>query len=110
YVSEWADRFIDGGTGVVLITLGERGSYLRVADSDRLAPFAPCGIDPSAWAGTATWQVPHAVTDVTTTNGAGDAYKAAFLARLIEGDGPQQCLDHASRVVARYLTGAPLAG
>jgi sugar/nucleoside kinase (ribokinase family) len=110
YVSEWADRFIDWGAGVVLITLGERGSYLRVAAPDRLGPFATCGIDPSAWAGTATWQVPEAVTDVTTTNGAGDAYKAAFLARLIEGDGPQRCLDYAGRVVARYLTGAPLAG
>jgi sugar/nucleoside kinase (ribokinase family) len=45
---------------------------------------------------------------VTTTNGAGDAYKAAFLARLIEGDSPEQCLDSAGRVVARYLTGRPM--
>ena len=109
YVSEWADRFLDWAAGVVLITLGERGSYLRVADQDRLTPFAACGIDASAWAGTTTWQVPDVLTDVTTTNGAGDAYKAAFLARLIEGDGPQQCLDYAGRVVARYLTGVPLA-
>lgn len=110
YVSEWADRFLDWGAGVVLITLGERGSCLRVADPHRLAPFATCGIDPSAWAGTSTWQVPDVLTDVTTTNGAGDAYKAAFLSRLIEGDSPQQCLDCAGRVVARYLTGMPLAG
>jgi len=48
------------------------------------------------------------LTDVTTTNGAGDAYKAAFLARLVEGGGPQQCLDAAARVVARYLTGRPM--
>jgi sugar/nucleoside kinase (ribokinase family) len=46
---------------------------------------------------------------VTTTNGAGDAYKAAFLARLVTGDGPQGCLDFAGRVVSRYLTGVPLA-
>ena len=110
YVSEWADRFLDWGAGVVLITLGERGSLLRVADRDRLAPFAACGIEASAWAGTTTWQAPDVLTDVTTTNGAGDAYKAAFLARLVEGDGPQQCLDDAGRVVARYLTGRPLVG
>jgi sugar/nucleoside kinase (ribokinase family) len=110
YVSEWADRFLDWGAGVVLITLGERGSYLRVADQDRLAPFAACGIDPSAWAGTTTWQVPDVLTDVTTTNGAGDAYKAAFLARLVEGDDPQRCLDFAGRVAGRYLTGRPLSG
>jgi len=29
----------------VLITLGERGSLLRVADRDRLAPLAACGIE-----------------------------------------------------------------
>jgi len=110
YVSEWADRLLDWGAGVVLITLGERGSLLRVADRDRLAPFAACGLDASAWAGTTTWQAPDVLTDVTTTNGAGDAYKAAFLARMVEGDGPQQCLDDAGRVVARYLTGRPLVG
>jgi len=110
YVSEWADRFLDWGAGVVLITLGERGSLLRGADRDRLAPFAACGIDASAWAGTTTWQAPDVLTDVTTTNGAGDAYKAAFLARMVEGDGPQECLDDAGRVVARYLTGRPLVG
>src|SRR5450759_1670005 len=108
YVSEWADRFLDWGAGVVLITLGERWSLLRGADRDRLAPFAACGIDASAWAGTTTWQAPDVLTDVTTTNGAGDAYKAAFLARMVEGDGPQECLDDAGRVVARYLTGRPL--
>ena len=106
-VSEWADRFLDWGAGIVLITRGERGAYLTVSDSDRLPRFAVCGIDTSAWARTSTWQPPEMLAAVTSTNGAGDAYKAAFLARLVDGHGPQQCLDYATRVVARYLAGHP---
>lgn len=110
YVAEWADRFLDWGAGIVLITRGARGSYLAVAGPDRLHAFAACTIDPAEWAGTRTWQVPELLSNVTTTNGAGDAYKAAFLARLVTGDTPEQCLDVAGRVVARYLAGLPLAG
>jgi sugar/nucleoside kinase (ribokinase family) len=109
YVTEWAQRFLDWGAGMVLITRGTRGSYLTVSDAGRLLAFAACGLDPAEWAGTRTWQVPQVLDHVTTTNGAGDAYKAAFLARLVEGDGPQQCLESAGRVVSRYLRGLPLA-
>jgi sugar/nucleoside kinase (ribokinase family) len=108
YVSRWADRFLAWGAGIVLITRGTRASCLAVAGEERLRAFAACGIDPSDWVGTRTWQVPEVQSDVTTTNGAGDAYKAAFLARLVEGDGPQPCLDFAGRVVACYLAGRPL--
>ncbi|HSN11521.1 MAG TPA: carbohydrate kinase family protein [Propionibacteriaceae bacterium] len=108
YVAEWADRFIAWGAAVVLVTLGGRGTYLRVAEASRLAPFAACGMDVAAWAGTTLWQVPEPLASVTTTNGAGDAYKAAFLSRLVQGDGPQACLSFAGDVVARYLTGRPL--
>jgi sugar/nucleoside kinase (ribokinase family) len=107
-VVEWANHFLDWGAGIVLITQGERGAYLRAAAADRLLPFAACGIDPSAWARTAAWQESEVLTSVTSTNGAGDAYKAAFLARLVEGDGPRECLAGASSVVARYLAGLPL--
>jgi sugar/nucleoside kinase (ribokinase family) len=108
YVAEWAERFLRWGAGIVLVTLGGRGTYLRVGCADRLEAFAACGIAPAAWAGTALWEVPEVLAAVTTTNGAGDAYKAAFLSRLVEGDGPEACLPFAADVVARYLTGRPL--
>jgi sugar/nucleoside kinase (ribokinase family) len=108
YVADWADRFLGWGAGMVLITRGTRASYLAVSGERRLRAFAACSLDPVEWAATRTWQIPDVLTDVTTTNGAGDAYKAAFLARLVEGDGPQQCLDAAARVVSRYLRGVSL--
>ena len=110
YVSAWADRFLSWGAGMVLVTRGRRGSYLAVAEAGRLDAIAGCGLDHDEWAGTRTWQVPEVEGAVTTTNGAGDAYKAAFLSRLVAGDGPNDCLDFAGRVVARYLAGRPLAG
>jgi sugar/nucleoside kinase (ribokinase family) len=107
-VVEWAERFLVWGAGIVLITLGERGAYLAVAGQERLQSFAACGIDPTSWAGLATWQAPEALPVVTSTNGAGDTYTAAFLSRLVEGHGPRECLDGARSVVARYLAGLPL--
>lgn len=104
-VTEWADRFLDWGAGVVLITRGRRGSHLAAAGPDRLGAFETCGIDAAAWAGCSTWHVPETLSAVASTNGAGDAYKAAFLSRLVEGAGPQECLAFGGDVVARHLAG-----
>jgi sugar/nucleoside kinase (ribokinase family) len=108
YVAEWADRFLAWGARIVVLTCGSRGTYLRAAPAERLGMFAEWGTDVDAWAGTAAWQVPDRLTAVATTNGAGDAYKAAFLSRLVEGDGPEACLSFTGDIVARYLTGRPL--
>jgi len=97
------------GCGVVLITLGEQGSFLRIAAADPLGALAVCGIDPEVWAGLSMWMEPDALDDVVTTNGAGDTYKSAFLARLVQGAGPQQCLEFAREIVGRHISGrAPI--
>ncbi|MGV8849612.1 MAG: carbohydrate kinase family protein [Propionibacteriaceae bacterium] len=109
-VTYWAERFLEWGAGVVLITLGAQGSYLRVAEASHLGGLVACGIDADDWAGTATWTEPDAVDEVVRTNAAGDTYKAAFLARLAEGAGPDSCLSFASQVVARHIGGRALLG
>jgi sugar/nucleoside kinase (ribokinase family) len=110
HVAAWADRFLAWGAGVVLITRGIQPSHLAAAGSERLRAFAACGMDPDEWAGTRTWQVPEVQQGVATTNGAGDAYKAAFLSRLVLSESPGASLDFAGRAVARYLTGRALVG
>jgi sugar/nucleoside kinase (ribokinase family) len=107
-VGAWAETFVEWGAGVVLITLGERGSFLRVAPAGRLGALAACGIEPDAWAGTKLWMAADKLDHVVTTNGAGDTYKAAFLARLVQGADPRQCLEFAREVVARHLSGRAL--
>lgn len=107
-VESWADRFLEWGAGVVLITMGEQGSYLRVAPTERLSALGACHIDPAEWAGTSLWMAPEPIANLVTTNGAGDAYKAAFLARLVNGASPQGCLDFARQIVARHIRGDAL--
>jgi sugar/nucleoside kinase (ribokinase family) len=109
-VAGWAEKFLDWGAGIVLITLGEEGAYLRVSGAERLGTLAACGIQPEAWAGTALWIAPDTLQDIVTTNGAGDTYKAAFLARLVWGAGPRECLHFAGEIVARHLCGRSLLG
>ena len=107
-VRTWADRFIEWGAAVVLITMGERGSFLTAASTDRLRALRGCGIDPRSWAGASLWMEPDTLQGVMTTNGAGDTYKAAFLARLVEGACPHQCLNFAREVVGRHICGKAL--
>lgn len=107
-VTSWAERFLEWGAGVVLITLGAQGTYLRVAGVSRLGGLVACGIDADAWAGRACWTEPDAVDEVVRTNAAGDTYKAAFLARFVEGAGPDSCLAFAGQVVARHIGGRAL--
>ncbi len=107
-VTSWAETFLEWGARVVLITLGEQGSYLRVAGANRLGELMACGIDADAWGDTARWMEPDALDEVVRTNAAGDTYKAAFLARLVEGVGPDSCLEFARQVVARHISGRAL--
>jgi sugar/nucleoside kinase (ribokinase family) len=109
-VTSWAERFLEWGAGVVLITLGAQGSFLRVAGANRVGGLEACGIDADAWAGTARWTEPDALDEVVRTNAAGDTFKAAFLARLVEGAGPDSCLSFAGQVVARHIGGRALLG
>ncbi|MBK9158272.1 MAG: carbohydrate kinase family protein [Propionibacteriaceae bacterium] len=107
-VVAWAQTFLEWGAAVVLITLGSEGSYLATGTTERLGALGACGIDPRAWARREIWLAPEALADVVTTNGAGDTFKAAFLARLAQGADPQECLEFAHEVVGRHLRGQAL--
>jgi sugar/nucleoside kinase (ribokinase family) len=100
-----AARAIAWGAAVVLLTLGERGSYLRTAGADRLAALPACGLDPAAWADRSLWAGAPRLQRVVTTNAAGDTFKAAFLAGLVSRRPPSACLGFAGDVVARHLAG-----
>lgn len=48
-IESWASEALGWGSAIVLVTLGQRGSYLRVASADRLSSLASCGIEASVW-------------------------------------------------------------
>ena len=106
-IVHWAQQFLSWGASIVLITLGNRGSYLRVGDAARLSRPGSA-IDLHAWEGSSHRISATPLDEIVTTNGAGDAYKAAFLAGLVSGAGPMECLEFARTTVGRYVSGRPL--
>lgn len=131
-IAAMAQRFIDAGASIVLITLGKDGSFLRTGSVEAFTPLeALCGIDAEAWAqasihrkatnlasmtsseATLSGTTPQAdaaqVPSTLDTNGAGDTFKAAFLVALTRACGPHNALAFASNVVARKLLRLPLA-
>lgn len=106
-----AQRFLDLGAAVVLLTLGEKGSYLATGPAERTRRIAAAaGADAEAWAEHRAWIDPAPLRRFVSSNGAGDTFKVAFLAAVIDGLGPVEAARFAADVVGRAIQGDPLVG
>lgn len=85
-VSEMGQQLLDMGAKVVVLKLGDRGVYLRSADSDETGRVATKK-HRHAWLDRELWQPCFAV-DVIGTTGAGDATIAGILAGFVAGIAP----------------------
>ncbi|MEM0914340.1 MAG: carbohydrate kinase family protein [Planctomycetota bacterium] len=83
-----ADRLIELGARVVMLKLGEHGAYLRTTSDPppRLAALAGDG-----WADRELY-APRFDAQVAGTSGTGDCTIAGFLAAVMRGEGPIDCL------------------
>ncbi len=96
-----ADELLALGAAVVGLKLGEHGLYLRTTDrAERLAHAGAAFAENQAkWLNrellTTCFQV-----DVRGTTGAGDCTVAGLLASLLDGQGPDQAVIHATAVGA----------
>ena len=110
-VESTADDFLARGAAVVLITLGERGSYLATAHDARARGFAEAiGADPASWANRRAWVPAAPLERFVSSNGAGDTFKVAFLAGALDGRDPVAAATWAAEVVGRGIQGDPLLG
>lgn len=104
-----ADDFLQLGAGLVLITMGERGSYLATGTGKALEHLASVvGADASQWAGQRAWVPASTVEEVVSTNAAGDTFKAAFLLASTTCATPEEATRVAAHVVSRHIAGLPL--
>lgn len=94
-------KLLDWGAAVVMIKLGEQGAYLRTScDRARLARMGACSPrDLTPWIG-CELAAPCFKAKVVGTTGAGDCTIAGFLAGVLKGLSPKDCLQSAVAVGA----------
>ncbi|MFT4123336.1 MAG: carbohydrate kinase family protein [Microbacteriaceae bacterium] len=111
----YARRLLDHGVAVVAISAGSRGLAVYTADRERLRRAGgPLASRAESWADRAFRHEVPAVVRPRSTNGAGDASTAGFLAALLRGDDPRQAAERAARSARAVLCGegdtSPAAG
>lgn len=92
-VEPLARAALDMGAGVVLIKCGLKGMYYATASSERLQKIGKnLALDCEAWANCSGHQTCFQAECVKSGTGAGDTSIAAFLAALVRGKTPDQCV------------------
>ncbi|UCH26009.1 MAG: carbohydrate kinase family protein [Trueperaceae bacterium] len=91
-----ATELLSMGPAAVVLTLGERGLYLRTAGHERLVETA---LASQHWARRELW-APIFVVDVEGTTGAGDAATAGLITGLLNDYPPERALTLAAAVGA----------
>lgn len=105
-LAEVAEQLLALGTAIVVLKLGDQGTYLRTTDdSERLAAAGRCAPgDLEVWLNrellTPCFQV-----DVSGTTGAGDCTVAGFLAGLVQGLTPVGAMTSAVAIGACGVEG-----
>jgi sugar/nucleoside kinase (ribokinase family) len=87
-VEECAQRLLEDGCAVAVVSAGARGAYVASADEDRLATAGDAlSSVRSAWSSAAEWIPAVPPKLVVSTTGAGDAASAGLLYGLAQGTG-----------------------
>lgn len=99
-------HMIAAGTAVAMLTAGDQGLALAVADADRLAAGGPvlAALGPD-WPGAALQLPPLEPPTHVTSTGAGDAASAGLLRALLGGFSPAQALGLARATSAAIMSG-----
>lgn len=99
-ISELGQALLDMGAKIVGLKIGNRGLYLRTANSEALAQMGRSPVpDLTAWSDRELW-APCFMTQVNGTTGSGDATIAGFLMGLLRGLAPGDTLQAACAVGA----------
>jgi sugar/nucleoside kinase (ribokinase family) len=99
-ISELGQTLLDMGAKIVGLKMGDRGLYMRTANTAVLAKMGRGGVaDVAAWSDRELW-APCFSTHVVGTTGSGDATIAGFLMGMLRGMTPEETLQAACAVGA----------
>jgi sugar/nucleoside kinase (ribokinase family) len=99
-LSDLSQELLGMGTRIVVLKLGDRGLYVRSADSSAIKALGRAQpSDPTAWGSRELWTACFEV-DVAGTAGAGDATIAGFLSALLRDLSPEEAATAAVAVGA----------
>jgi sugar/nucleoside kinase (ribokinase family) len=105
-VTECAQRLLEDGCAVAVVSAGARGAYAASAGEDRLATAGTAlSSAGSAWSLTTEWIPPVAPRLVVRTTGAGDAATAGLLYGLAQGTGIRAAARLGARFAAASIEG-----
>lgn len=96
------------GAGIVAVTAGDRGVALGTAPSARLAAGGAAVAALSGWSDVRMTMPAAPVDVVVSTNGAGDAATAGFIAALLAATSPEMALRFAGECAASLVAGRAL--
>jgi sugar/nucleoside kinase (ribokinase family) len=97
------EQLLAWGAGIVMVTGGADGITLGVGEADQLGRLASCGLRPDDWAGVRLHVSAKALSQVSTTTGAGDAATAGLLFGLRSGLVPRAAVELAAGVAAAVI-------
>jgi D-lyxose ketol-isomerase len=104
-IASLADRLIELGVGVALVTAGESGMVLRTGTAERFAAGGRVLSDLSGdWAERQLW-APPAEGEVVRTTAAGDTATAGLLYALAARSSPEAAVSLAAKVAALHCSG-----
>lgn len=100
-----ADKCMAMGVKILLLKCGVPGLYLRTADKESLTAISEMtGIDASKWSGCDAFERSYVTEKVVSASGAGDTSIAGFLAGILHGESPEDCLHIAAAAGALSVT------
>ncbi len=100
-----ADKCMAMGAKILLIKCGVPGMYYRTSSEEVLKTISPAlELDTAAWADKDAFEKSYVPDRVRSGTGAGDTSIAAFLTALLDGYGPEKCMQYATATGAMCVS------
>ena len=100
-----ADKCMAMGAKILLIKCGVPGMYYRTSSEEVLKTISPAlELDTAAWADKDAFERSSVPDRFRSGTGAGDTSIAAFLTALLDGYGPEKCMQYATATGAMCVS------